>query len=154
MQDDWSITRSLTLNLGLRYEFNSNPSESQGKESNIINVATDATVEVGKLMKSTPKDLFAPRVGFAWKVGSDNKTVIRGGAGIFYDQIWGNIYGNARSLPPFYQAVENIFPEFLNPTVGLASGTTANATLTYFPKWPQVSNTISTSSAKCLQILW
>jgi hypothetical protein len=138
VQDDWNITRSLTLNLGLRYEFNSNPTESQGKESNIIDVATDTTATVGKLMNSTPKDLFAPRLGFAWKVGSDNKTVLRGGFGIFYDQIWGNIYGNVRSLPPFYQAVENIFPEFLNPTVAALSGTTANATLTYFPKWPQV----------------
>ncbi len=94
--------------------------------------------EVGKLMAATPKDLFAPRFGFALKVGSDNKTVLRGGFGLFYDQIWGTIYGNARSLPPFYQAVENIFPEFLNPTVATVSGTTANATLTYYPKWPQV----------------
>ena len=138
VQDDWTVTKNLTLNLGVRYEFNSNPTESQGKESNIINVSTDTSVEVGKLINSTPKDLFAPRVGFAWKLGSDNKTVIRGGAGLFYDQIWGNIYGNARSLPPFYQAVENFFPEFLNPTVAAVSGTTANATLTYYPKWPQV----------------
>jgi hypothetical protein len=138
VQDDWSITRSLTLNLGLRYEFNSNPTEAQNKESNIINVATDTMPTVGKLIASTPKDLFAPRFGFAWKVGSDNKTVVRGGFGLFYDQIWANIYGNARSLPPFYQAVENIFPEFLNPTVAAVSGTTANATLTYYPKWPQV----------------
>ncbi|MFZ0634393.1 MAG: carboxypeptidase regulatory-like domain-containing protein [Candidatus Acidiferrales bacterium] len=138
VQDDWTVMRSLTLNLGIRYEFNSNPTEAQGKESNIINVATDTAPEVGKLMNSTPKDLFAPRFGFAWKVGSDNKTVVRGGFGLFYDQIWGNIYGNSRSLPPYYQAVENIFPEFLNPTVAAVSGTTANATLTYFPKWPQV----------------
>jgi Carboxypeptidase regulatory-like domain len=138
VQDDWTMTRSLTINLGIRYEFNSNPTESEGKESNIINVATDTAPTVGKLMNSTPRDLFAPRLGFAWKVGSGEKTVVRGGAGLFYDQIWGNIYGNARSLPPFYQAVENIFPQFLNPTVAAVSGTTANATLTYFPKWPQV----------------
>jgi hypothetical protein len=138
VQDDWTVTRNLTLNLGILYEFNSNPTEAHGKESNIINVATDTAATVGKLMNSTPKDLFAPRFGFAWKVGSDDKTVIRGGMGLFYDQIWGNIYGNARSLPPFYQAVENIFPQFLNPTVAAVSGTTANATLTYYPKWPQV----------------
>jgi len=138
IQDDWTLTKSLTLNLGLRYEFNSNPTEAQGKESNIVNVLTSTSVEVGKLMNSTPKDLFGPRFGFAWKVGSDNKTVVRGGVGLFYDQIWGNIYGNSRSLPPFYQAVENIFPEFLDPTVAVVSGTTANATLTYYPKWPQV----------------
>ena len=138
VQDDWTVNRSLTVNLGLRYEFNSNPTEVHGKESNIINVATDAAPTVGKLMNSTPKDLFAPRVGFAWKIGSDNKTVLRGGFGIYYDQIWGNIYGNARSLPPFYEAFEAILPEFLNPLNAAAVAPTANATLTYFPKWPQV----------------
>jgi outer membrane receptor protein involved in Fe transport len=138
LQDDWNVSSRLSVNLGLRYEFNSNPTEVQGKESNIVDVLTDKSVTVGKLINSTPKDLFAPRFGFAYKLGSDNKTVVRGGFGLFYDQIWGNIYGNVRSLPPFYQAVENIFPTFLDPTVAAVSGTTANATLTYFPKWPQV----------------
>jgi outer membrane receptor protein involved in Fe transport len=138
IQDDWQVTPKLTINAGLRYEFNSNPTEVQGKEVNIINVATDTSTTVGKIMKTTPKDLIGPRIGFAYKVGNDDKTVIRGGGGLFYDQIWGNIYGNVRSLPPFVKAVEAILPQFLNPLNAVAIGTTANATLTYTPDWPQV----------------
>ncbi len=138
-QDDWRVSRAFTLNLGLRYEFYSNPSEAHGKEVNIRNVATDTAPTVGKFMNSTPKDLFTPRLGFAWNLGSDGRTVLRGGVGAFNDQIWANIYGNARSLPPFYQAVESIFPQFMNPLNSpLPIGTTANASLTYYPKWPIV----------------
>ena len=94
MQDDWSVSNKLSVNLGLRYEFNSNPTEVQGKESNIVNVLTDKSVEMGKLINSTPKRSVRARFGFAYKLGSDNKTVVRGGFGLFYDQIWGNVYGN------------------------------------------------------------
>jgi Carboxypeptidase regulatory-like domain len=139
LQDDWRIKRNLTLNLGLRYEFYSNPTEAQGKEVNIRNLATDTAPTVGKFMDSTPKDLLTPRIGFAWDIMSNGKTVLRGGFGAFNDQIWANIYGNARSLPPFYKAVESLLPQFLNPLVSpLPVATTANATLTYTPKWPLV----------------
>ncbi len=139
LQDDWRLNRKLTFNLGLRYEFYTNPTEALGKEVNIRNVATDTTTTVGKFMNTTPKDLLTPRAGFAWNLGSDGKTVLRGGVGEFNDQIWANIYGNARSLPPFYQAVESILPQFLSPLNSpLPIGTTANATLTYTPKWPMV----------------
>lgn len=136
VEDDWNVHPGLTLNLGLRYEFYSNPSEVQGKESNVVNVATATAPTVGSLMASTPKDMFSPRVGFAWSL--DSKTVLRGGGGIFYDQIWGNIYGNARSLPPFYQAFFSVLPTLLSPLQAVAVAPTANATLTYRPKWPQV----------------
>ena len=137
-QDDWRITPRLTLNFGVRYEFYSNPTEVQGKEANIRNIATDTTTTVGKFIDSTPKDLITPRFGFAWNVTPDGKTVLRGGVGAFNDQIWGNIYSNARSLPPFYQAFIAILPQFQNPLTAAAVSTTANATLTYFPKWPMI----------------
>lgn len=136
-QDDWRLSRRLTLNYGVRWEFYSNPTEVQGKAVNIRNLATDTAPTVGKFIDSTPKDLFTPRLGFAWNVTSDQKTVLRGGVGAFNDQLWANIYGNARSLPPFYQAVISIFPQFMDPLISpLPIGTTANATLTYTPKWP------------------
>jgi hypothetical protein len=138
LQDDWRVSPRLTLNLGVRYEFYSNPSEVNGKEANIRNLATDTSTTVGKVIADTPKDLITPRVGFAWNLTPDGKTVLRGGVGAFNDQIWGNIYGNTRSLPPFYHAVVAVLPQFLTPLNALAISTTANATITYTPKWPMV----------------
>lgn len=61
VQDNWRVLSRLTLNLGLRYEYQSLTHE---------------------------RDNFAPRVGFAWDVRGDGSTVIRGGGGVFYDQYY------------------------------------------------------------------
>jgi hypothetical protein len=136
-QDDWRANPRLTLNFGLRLEFYSNPTEASNKEVNIRNVATDTAPAVGKFLGDTPKDLFSPRFGLAWQLTPDQKTVLRIGAGIFRDQIWANLYGNARTLPPFFQAYFALLPPFLNPLSGpIPAATTANATMTYYPKFP------------------
>ncbi len=136
-QDDWRANPRLTLNFGLRWEFYSNPTEASNKEVNIRNVATDTAPTVGKFLGDTPKDLFSPRIGLAWQLTPDQKTVLRIGAGIFRDQIWANLYGNARTLPPFFQAYFALLPPFLNPLSGpIPAATTANATMTYYPKFP------------------
>jgi hypothetical protein len=67
-QDTWRILPNLTLNYGLRYELDSQPS-----------------------IMNTDKDNFAPRLSFAWDPAKDHKTVIRGGVGIFYSPIYGQI---------------------------------------------------------------
>ena len=67
-QDTWKIAQNFTLNFGLRYELDT---------------------QYGPL--KTDKDNFAPRISFAWDPFGNHKTVIRGGYGIFYSQIYGQI---------------------------------------------------------------
>ncbi|HKQ76832.1 MAG TPA: TonB-dependent receptor [Blastocatellia bacterium] len=86
-QDDWKLRRNFTLNLGLRYEPISTPTEANGKLANLRNL-TDASPTVGEPYIDNPsKKNFGPRVGFAWDPTGGGKTAIRGGGGIFYSVI-------------------------------------------------------------------
>jgi hypothetical protein len=83
VQDDWRWRRNVTLNLGLRYEMVTVPTEVQGKLVNLIKI-TDATPHLGSPFFSNPTlRNFAPRVGFAWDPFNNGKTAVRGGFGVF-----------------------------------------------------------------------
>lgn len=87
-QDDYRVNNRLTLNLGLRYDLYTWPTEINNRMAN-FNVATGAIELAGQngVSDSTlknPKHDFAPRIGFAYDLRGDQKTVIRGGYGIFY----------------------------------------------------------------------
>ncbi|HXM21963.1 MAG TPA: TonB-dependent receptor [Terriglobales bacterium] len=83
VQDDWRWQPNLTLNLGLRYEMSSVPTETAGKLANLRNLS-DAAPHLGSPFFSNPtlKDL-EPRVGFAWDPLGNGKTAVRGGFGMF-----------------------------------------------------------------------
>jgi hypothetical protein len=86
LQDDFKVSRRLTLNLGARWEFVTTPRERDGKVSNLRNIS-DRIVTVGDpLFNNRTKGQVAPRVGFAWDVKGDGKTAVRGGFGIFHEQ--------------------------------------------------------------------
>lgn len=83
LQDDWHVRPRLTLNLGVRYEMATVPTEVHGKLSNLVNI-TDATPHLGSPYFSNPTlHNFEPRVGFAWDPFGDGKTAVRGGFGMF-----------------------------------------------------------------------
>ncbi|MGI8745725.1 MAG: TonB-dependent receptor domain-containing protein [Bryobacteraceae bacterium] len=132
VQDDWKLTRKLTLNLGLRYEFDVPRWELQNRFSYWdfsapapISVPGYTTNGVYKFVDDNTrspfdKDLnnFAPRLGFAYALNS--KTAIRAGAGIFYTLSRATVSGHTGS--PFNT---NSSPQF-----SLDSGATQFATLT------------------------
>jgi hypothetical protein len=87
IQNDWRATRSLTLNIGLRYEFDTPPTETHDDWTN-FDVVTGKLLIAGFNTDSATgvtadKNNFAPRFGFAWQAHSG--TVLRGGYGIFYN---------------------------------------------------------------------
>lgn len=93
IQDDWKITRRLTLNLGLRHEFES-PMVVVNDIYTRIDDATGKMLAAGKnatrsLNIDASRFNLAPRAGFAF--AWNDKTVIRAGAGLFYGQIFSNL---------------------------------------------------------------
>jgi hypothetical protein len=116
-QDDFRITQRLTLNLGLRWEAISNPTEVNGKMANLLNI-TDATTTVLKdSYFSVAKKDFQPRVGLAWRLNGSGTTVLRAGFGMFHDHVLPYSYVTvASNMPPFFSSLNDPAPFFPNDT--------------------------------------
>src|ERR1700736_483512 len=83
IQDDWRFKPNLTLNLGLRYEMVTVPTETAGKLSVLRNLS-DATPHIGDPFFNNPTTKnFEPRIGFAWDPFRNGKMAVRGGFGMF-----------------------------------------------------------------------
>jgi hypothetical protein len=130
------VSSRLTLNAGLRYDFYSNPTEVRGRLSVIRDPATDSGPTVGKAFAGTPMDLLSPQAGFAWNIFGDGKTVLRGGTGIFRDQLPVLLFGVNRFLPPFFALDSFVFPNFLDPQNALLTQPLYVLSTTYHPKFP------------------
>ena len=115
VQDDIRLNSRLSANLGLRYEFITTPTEADGKISNLRNVM-DPTLVIGDPWHENPSlKNFAPRIGLAWDVRGDGKTAVRGGFGIFHDEILPKYYFFSGSLnPPFTTRTSIPNPPFPN----------------------------------------
>ncbi len=107
VQDDWSLSRAVTLNVGARYEAITAPTELNGKCANWVDTTSDRDVHVGCPFYENPSlKNIAPRVGFAWDIAGAGRTVLRGGFGIFHEQLLSNAFliAGVRN-PPYYANV-------------------------------------------------
>ena len=103
--DNYKVNSHLTLNAGLRWDFNGVAQSMQ-----LFNLDSAASTP-GIVTFAAPKSQkanFAPRLGFAYSPGDDAKTSIRGGFGMAYDQIFDNVGTNA--VPPQASSTVNADP--------------------------------------------
>ena len=82
-QDDWKVTRNLTLSLGLRYDFNTAWSERRDVARN-FDFASQTVLPANQSLYSAPKGDVAPRIGLSWDPFGTGKTVFHGYGGLFY----------------------------------------------------------------------
>jgi hypothetical protein len=99
VMDNWKVTQRLILELGLRYDFNMRPAEAMDRFV-IFDPAMASLVQTSDIYAANKSD-FGPRVGFAWDLWGDGKTVLRAGYGLLYDQPVTNAVTPLASNPPF-----------------------------------------------------
>ncbi|MGH9785596.1 MAG: hypothetical protein ACRD88_15575, partial [Terriglobia bacterium] len=129
-QDDWKVSRNLTLNIGVRYMYYTPPYDDRNAISswtqkqecpnysvcgpNYLNLPADspyqtryllAGVDLPRSLAPTDKNDIGPRFGFAWQPFGNTKTSIRGGYGIFYDTV--PVSTNGDTLLNYPQVIED-----------------------------------------------
>jgi hypothetical protein len=109
-QDDWRVTSTLTLNLGLRYEWSGRPISENDTISNIdisggtaqlITAKDHSQFGFPRSLVDNDNNNFAPRLGFAWSPSQVKRYVLRGGYGIFYQRETSNSWIDLAINPPF-----------------------------------------------------
>jgi len=113
-QDDWRITRDLTLNLGLAWDLTSPITEADGRMADYV-----PSTGAGQLLIANQGGVsssaginrnwtaFEPRIGFAYKLLGSDKTVVRGGYSIYHDSAWSMGAQGLWQNPPFFAEGDN-----------------------------------------------
>jgi carboxypeptidase family protein/TonB-dependent receptor-like protein len=143
VNDDWRVTNRLTLTLGVRYDYFSPFTESKGRfvgfdpdrlttvqVPGLGAVVTGGFVQAANATNPLPgvplvqsslvspdKNNFAPRIGFSWQPRSDNRLVMRGGYGVYYDRANSRLLNNQILDFPYYTLAQAFLTPISTPFV-------------------------------------
>ena len=133
LADDWRLTPTLTLNLGVRHDYYGFPSEKNGFlalydypaalatgnlqdgfvfasnfDASSVPGAAGLPLNISSRKSIVPSDTnnIAPRASFAWAPGRSGTVVVRGGYGLFYERITGAFANSLRQGPPFFRELQ------------------------------------------------
>jgi hypothetical protein len=107
VQDDWRVTKDLTLNLGLAWDLTTPITEVENRQANLV-AETGTLLIPGQNYVGSAAGVpmswtaFEPRIGGAYKLFGSGKTVIRGGYAIFHDSAWSMGAQGLWQNPPFF----------------------------------------------------
>jgi hypothetical protein len=119
VHDEWKARPKLTVNMGVRYEFVTNPTTSVHPLNALINPPFGTYTRVSHVFASNPAVRnFDPRIGIAYDPFNDHKTAIRAGFGIFYNPIRARTYASGYYFNPPYALAFIPLPTFPNPFPG------------------------------------
>ncbi len=124
VDDEIRLRHNLSLNLGVRWEAASTPTETDGKIATLPDFIRDSEPTLGGPLYTNPSwTNFAPRAGLAWSPFGNSRTVIRAGAGLFFDLLGSRELTIAGvRTPPFFNRILVFgaprFPDILNAAAG------------------------------------
>jgi hypothetical protein len=129
LQDDWHPTKSLTVSLGVRYDF---------QNAKIDKISDTPLVYPGGILPSQgaedpgisrDKNNFAPRIGFTW--APDSRQAVYGGTGIYYDQVILNNFVSAYFTPPYRTIYRLSMPTFPAATTNFTNADLSSTSIGY-----------------------
>ena len=141
VQDDWRVNRKLTLNLGLRYDYNTVWREVQNRQQN-FDFATQSFLPATQAPYHAPGKDFAPRLGLAYDPFGKGKTVIHAYGGMFYNPMHFS-FGLVGNLPAYESYNVNVFQApivYPEPNPPLPAGTQNVSIFPQNPKDPYSTN--------------
>lgn len=141
-QEEFRALPNLSVLLGVRYEGYNSPAEANNKIATLRNPLRDATMTIGgPLFKNPSAGNFAPRAALAWDVFGTGRTVVRAGAGMFFDLLTSREVTIAgMRVPPFYNRAFITNPSFPDLLAAAAAASFDNSMdgLAYHVQQPYV----------------